>query len=111
MHWQKQRKNGEQEEFVRVRLPDRDKRELLGIVERLTGAYRMYVKCEDGKIRMCRVPGGLRRRLWVNDGYYVLVRKWELEGDTRGDVIDTYHGAKLDCLRKKGYLKELEQGQ
>ncbi len=92
--------NGEEE--FRVRLP-RGK-EVIGYVEQLVGGKRMYVECSDGKRRMCRVPGRLKRRLWVREGDYVIVEPWEVQGDERGDVIWKYRSAQVEWLRRKGYL-------
>lgn len=94
--------------LLRVRLP-RDK-EVLGIVQQRLGASRMRVLCLDGKERICRIPGRLRRSLWVREGDVVIVEPWELGGDKSGDVIYKYRGkAEVNFLKKKGYLKKIEE--
>lgn len=90
---------------IRVRLP-KDK-EVLGILDQRLGASRMSVRCLDGKSRNCRVPGRLRRRLWLREGDVVLVEPWEFD-DTKGDVIFKYNPAAVAWLKRKGYLKEIE---
>ena len=92
--------------FVRVRTP-RNK-EVLGIIEQRVGANRMIVKCLDGKQRNCRIPGALRRRLWLRAGNTVIVEPWEFDGDTRGNVIFKYTPAQIDWLKRKGFLKDIE---
>ena len=72
------RQEGE-EEVVRVRLPRGE--EVLGILDRRLGGSRCEVRCLDGKERICRIPGRLKRRLWVREGNIVLVEPWELSGD------------------------------
>ena len=69
--------------FVRVRIP-RGK-EVIGKVESRLGANRMNVACFDGKTRNCRVPGRLKRALWIRPGNIVLVEPWEYEGDKKGE--------------------------
>lgn len=96
-----------QKEIARVRLPREN--QVLGIVDQRLGASRMRVKCLDGKTRICRIPGRLKRKLWVREGDLLLVDKWEFEKDTRGDVIFKYRASQIDWLRRKGYLKELEK--
>ena len=92
----------------RVRIPQ--KNELLGIVQRRLGGSRMKVLCLDGKERICRIPGRLRRALWVRENDVVIVLPWELGGDSKGDVIYKYRGkAEVEYLRKKGYLKNIEE--
>lgn len=95
------------QEVFRVRLPKG--REILGILEQRLGANHMLVKCLDGKTRTCRVPGRLRRKLWLREGNVVLVEPWELGGETKGDIIWKYNPAEVDWLKRKGFLKTLEE--
>lgn len=98
----------EQPTFVRVRIP-RNK-EILGIVKQRLGGSRMRVTCLDGKERICRIPGRLRRALWVRENDVVIIQPWELGGDEKGDVIHKYRSkAEVDFLKRKGYLKKIEE--
>ena len=90
---------------IRVRLP-RGK-EILGILDQRLGASRISIRCLDGKSRNCRVPGRLRRRLWLREGDVVLVEPWEFD-DGKGDVIFKYNPAAIEWLRRRGYLKDIE---
>jgi translation initiation factor 1A len=94
------------EEPIRVRVPKEN--EVLGIVEQLLGACKMYVHCDDGKIRLCRIPGRLMRRMWVKERDVVLVKPWEVQGEKRGDVIHRYTKTQALWLKRKGYLKAFE---
>lgn len=95
-----------QEDISRTRFP-RDK-QLIGICEQRVGGSRMKVKCMDGKVRICRIPGRLKRKLWVRDGDVLLIEPWELSGDEKGDVIFKYKSIQVDVLKNKGFLKALE---
>jgi translation initiation factor 1A len=95
-----------QEDIGRVKLP-RGKQSF-GILEQRLGGSRMRVRCMDGKIRICRVPGRLKRKLWVREGDVLLIEPWELGGDDKGDVIFKYRPNQVAWLKKNGYLKELE---
>ncbi len=90
------------QEVARTRLPKG--REVLGYIEQLLGAKRMYVDCSDGKRRLCRVPGRARRRVYAREGDYCIVEPWEIQGDEKGDVIWKYKKHQADFLRRKGYL-------
>jgi len=92
--------------FTRVRTP-RDN-EVIGIIEQRVGANRMIIKCLDGHQRNCRIPGALRRGLWIRPGDIVIVRPWEFEKDIRGDVIFKYTPAAIEWLKRRGFLKEVE---
>jgi translation initiation factor 1A len=92
------------QEIIRVKTP-RDN-EVLGIVEQRVGANRMIIKCLDDKERNCRIPGALRRTLWIRPGDTVIVKPWEFEGDKKGDIIFKYTPAAVEWLKKRGFLKE-----
>ncbi len=96
-----------QQEISRVKLPRGN--QTFGIVDQRLGGTRMRVHCLDGKARICRIPGRMKRRLWVREGEIVLVEPWELGGDEKGDIIFKYRPAQVSYLRNKGYLKNLEQ--
>ncbi|MCB9362730.1 translation initiation factor eIF-1A [Candidatus Woesearchaeota archaeon] len=95
-----------QPEIVRVRMP-KDK-EVLGILDQRLGGSRTHVRCLDGKTRNCRIPGRLKKRLWVRPGDTVLVEPWEFGGDEKGDIIYKYKPNQVAVLRKKGMLESLE---
>jgi len=96
-----------QNEIRRVKLPRGN--QTLGILEQRLGGSRMRVRCLDGKSRICRIPGRLKRSLWVREGDVLLIEPWELGGDAKGDVIFKYKPIQANFLRKKGYLKGLEE--
>jgi len=88
---------------IRVKLP-RGK-EVIGVIAQRVGAGRMMVSCMDGKTRNCRVPGRLRRELWLREGDVIIVEPWEFDGDTKGDIIYKYSKAAIEKLKKDGMLK------
>lgn len=94
------------EEIVRIRIPRNN--EVLGILEQRLGASRNRVRCFDGKSRVCRIPGKLKRKLWVRDNDIVLVEPWEFGGEERGDIVFKYKPIQVDMLKKKGYMKNLD---
>ena len=96
-----------QMDIRRVKLPRG--RQTLGILEQRLGGSRMRVRCLDGKSRICRIPGRLKRSLWVREGDVILIEPWELGGDAKGDVIFKYRPVQVDFLKRKGYLKGLEE--
>lgn len=96
----------EGEEFVRVKLPIG--KQTLGVLEQRLGGSRMRVKCLDGNTRICRIPGRLKRFLWVRESDIVLVEPWELGGDEKGDILFKYKKNQVNILRQKGYLRGLE---
>lgn len=97
----------ENPEMIRLVLPRGN--QVLGVVEQRLGASRMNVRCLDGKKRVCRIPGRLRRHLWVRENDIVIVQPWELGGDDKGDIMLKYTKTQVDALEKKGYLKKIKE--
>ena len=103
--WVPGQSNFSGQEVVRVKLPRG--REVLGIIEQRVGGARMIVKCTDSKLRNCRVPGRLRRRLWLREGDVVIVEPWEFD-DEKGDVLFKYNPSQVEWLRRKGFLEKIQ---
>ena len=93
-----------EQEIIRVRTPRG--REMLGTVVEMLGASRFRVDCSDGKVRICRVPGKYKRRVWVRMGNIVLLTPWTVQGDERGDIIWRYTPSQANWLIRKGLLKQ-----
>ena len=99
-----------EEQQRRVRLPRDD--QVLGIVEQRLGGSRSDVRCVDGFTRNCRIPGRLKRRLWIREGDIVLIEPWDHQTESRGDIVYKYRRNQANWLRNKGYLddvKDLEE--
>ena len=94
------------DEIERVRLPRGD--QVLGLLDSRLGGSRCRVRCIDGNTRICRIPGRLKRKLWVREGDIVLVEPWQFEGDEKGDLIFSYKPNHAKWLEKKGYLDKLQ---
>lgn len=87
---------------TRVPLPKAN--QIIGIIEQRLGGNKMMVACLDGKQRNCRVPGRLKRALWLRPNDVVIIELWELDKE-RGDVILKYKPNQIDWLKKNGFLK------
>lgn len=78
----------------------------LGVAEQMLGYDRLKVRCTDGKERLCRIRGKLKRRVWIREGNIVLVAPWDFQ-DSRGDILWRYTTSQVDWLRKNNYLTEI----
>lgn len=94
--------NSEETKIARAPLPK--KNQVLGIIEQRLGGNKMMVQCLDGKSRNCRVPGRLRRRLWLRPNDVVIIEPWELDNN-KGDVIFKYRANQIGWLKQNGFLK------
>jgi translation initiation factor 1A len=95
----------EEAEVARIRIPKQG--EVLGIVEMMLGADKIRVNCDDGNTRICRIPGRLRKRVWIKTGDLVLVEPWKIQTNERGDVIFRYTPTQANWLRRKGFIKTI----
>lgn len=78
--------------------------DVLGVAVKLLGFDRILVKCQDGRERLCRIRGKIKRRVWIREGDIVLVSPWDFQSESKGDIIWRYTRAQAEQLRKKGYL-------
>ena len=79
--------------------------DVLGMAVKMLGGERILVKCQDGKERLCRIRGKLKRRVWVREGDIVLVSPWDFQSNKRGDIFWRYRKNQNEWLRNKGFLK------
>lgn len=101
--YKKQREQAAPEPSIQ-RAPLPKEGEVIGIIEQRLGGNKMMVNCVDGKSRNCRVPGRLRRKLWLRPEDVVIVQPWELD-DSKGDVVLKYKQNQVAWLRKNGHLE------
>jgi len=92
----------EEQKVTRAKLPRGE--ETIGIIEQRYGGNKMMVRCLDGKTRNCRVPGRLKRKLWLRPGDIVIVEPWELDKN-KGDIIFKYRPAQIEWLKRNNFLE------
>lgn len=90
-------------ENIRVRSPRRG--EIPGIVEQILGHGKLKVRCNDKNIRLCRIPGKMKKRIWIREGDVVLVKPWDFQSDEKADVIWRYTRTEANYLERRGFLK------
>lgn len=94
------------EDFSKTVLPR--KNQLLGIVEKRYGGGRMKVKTIEGEEYMARIPGRVKKFLWVRENNIVLLEPWEYE-ETKADLIYKYKPTEVTYLQRKGYDVDFEK--
>lgn len=95
----------EAEEIARCPLPSKNKHEYFGIASALLGASKIKVLCEDGKARLGRIPGKIRRRMWIREGDLLILRPWEFQDD-KADIIYRYTLTQAKYLSRTGRLPD-----
>ncbi|WP_292485784.1 translation initiation factor eIF-1A [Methanohalobium sp.] len=96
--------DGTEEQVSRVRTPNKKKGEVLAIVDSRLGANRLRLRSMDGVVRMGRIPGSMKKKIWIREGDIVIAVPWDFQ-DSKADVIWKYTRPQVNWLEKKGYLK------
>ena len=105
MGQKKERDNDEEFTFVRVKLPHRNKGEMFAIAEQLMGGSRLKIICEDGKSRMARIPGKMKKRRWIRTGDLLIIKPWEFQ-DEKADVVRRYTKTESSNLSRRGVIPD-----
>ena len=102
------KKNNDTEatENIRVTLPYKPKGEMFAVAENFQGGSRLQLICEDGKRRMGRIPGKLRRRMWVRENDLLIVVPWSFQ-DSKADVKFRYTPTQTSNLKRNGKIPEI----
>ena len=102
-------KNGTQQQdengYIRLKVPKKQQGELFAIAERLMGGSRINVICADGKARMARIPGKMKRSARVRTGDLLIVKPWDVQ-DEKADVIYRYTKTQSKILSRRRLLPE-----
>ena len=77
--------------------------ELLGRVQKISGGNQVLVQCTDGEIRLCRIRGKMKRRMWIREGDIVLISPWDFD-HRRADIVWRYIKDHADWLQNNGYM-------
>lgn len=87
-------------------LPNRKKGEIFGVAEQLLGGSRLIVMCEDGKSRLGRIPGRMKRRMWIKTGDLLILKPWSFQ-DEKANIVYRYTKTQAVNLAKKRKLPDL----
>ena len=105
----KKKKGGKVEKSKEPVLPGEG--EVLCVVERVVGADHVLIRCLDNPelTRDGRIPGKLRRRVWIREGDIVIAAVWDFQ-PKKADIVYRYSRDELRRLLAKGLLpKEIAE--
>jgi len=97
--------SGIEEEYIRLPLPDKRKNEIFAIADRLMGGSRLNVICADGKSRMARIPGRMKRKQRVRTGDLVIIKPWDIQNE-KADIVYRYTRTQAVILSRRKLLPE-----
>ncbi|KKN12656.1 hypothetical protein LCGC14_1014320 [marine sediment metagenome] len=67
---------------TRVKWPNRRMGEMFGRVVGVLGNDRMEIFCQDGKHRIGRIRGKIKKRVWIRLADLVIVNPWDWETES-----------------------------
>jgi len=92
-------------EYIRLRLPKKQNKEMYAIADQLMGGSRINVVCEDGKSRMARIPGKMKRRARVRAGDLLIIKPWDIQNE-KADIVYRYNRTQANTLSRRKLLPE-----
>lgn len=99
----RQENNKPGDEYVRVRLPNRRKGEMFAIADQLLGAGKIRIVCEDGKSRLGRIPGKIKKRMWIREKDLLIVIPWDFQ-DEKANILYRYTNTQASYLSRSNKI-------
>ena len=96
----------QEQDYSRTRLPRPNDLEQFCVVTKLMGSNQVRVFCEDGKERQLRIPGKMKKRVWLRENDIIIAKMWDFQPE-KGDVVWRYLGNQVAWLKRKGKLEKL----
>lgn len=90
-------------ETIRVRLPNKRKREQFAYAELMLGSFHIRVRCSDGVTRLGRIKGKMKRRSWIREGDIIIITPWDFQ-DEKCDISYRYTPPQRDWLKRNKYV-------
>ena len=86
-------------------LPNEEEGTMLCVVLRNLGGGFLEVFCVDGETYKARIPGKMRRRVWMRPGDVVLFAPWGTS-DKKGDIVYRYIKNQVAKLIEMGLISQ-----
>lgn len=71
--------------------------EVICVVKKLLGAEHAQVICLDGKERLGRIPGKMKKKMWIREGDVVIAAPWDFQ-PTKCDIVYRYEESEVRRL-------------
>ena len=92
------------QENLRIPIPEKKENEMFAIANRILGGSRVDVHSEDGKSRLARIPGRMKRRMGrIRMGDLIIISPWDIQ-DEKADIIYRYRKNQIRFLDKRDML-------
>lgn len=92
--------------IAKIRYPRRDELEMFAVATQLMGTDQVKAMCEDGIERQCRIPGKMRKKVWIRQGDLLIIRLWYFQ-TKKADIVWRFLGTQMEHIKRKGLLTKL----
>jgi translation initiation factor 1A len=94
------------QENIRIPMPEKKENEMFAIANRVLGGSRVNVHSEDGRSRIARIPGRMKRRMGrIRMGDLLIISPWDIQ-DEKADILYRYRKNHARFLSRKNMLPE-----
>ncbi|HIH16946.1 MAG TPA: translation initiation factor eIF-1A [Candidatus Diapherotrites archaeon] len=76
------------------------------MITQLVGGFHIKALCEDGQERICRIPGKMKKRIWMRLNDIVILKLWDFQ-PIKADIVWRFTEVQAHHLKNKGYLQKL----
>ena len=76
------------------------------VVREMSGGSRMLAMCEDGNMRMVRIGGKFKRRMWCREHDLIIIKPWVVQTDAKCDLVYRYLPAERNWLKRNNKIPE-----
>lgn len=93
-------------ENMRIPLPEKKENEMFALANQVLGGSRVDVHSEDGKSRLARIPGRMKRRMGrIRMGDLLIITPWDIQNE-KADIIHRYRKNQARFLNKRNMLPD-----
>ena len=83
--------------------------QLYAVVREMSGGSRMLAMCEDGHMRMIRIGGKFKKRMWCRAQDLIIIQPWVVQSEAKADLVYRYLPAERNWLKRNNKIpKELD---
>ena len=76
------------------------------VVREMSGGSRMLAMCEDGNMRMIRIGGKFKRRMWCRVQDLIIIQPWVVQSDKKADLVYRYLPAQRNWMIRNNKIPE-----
>lgn len=77
--------------------------EVICVVKKTLGGDHLSVRCLDGVERLARIPGRMKKKVWMREGDVILAAPWDIQSN-KCDIVYKYANDEVRKLIDAGVI-------